>query len=114
MNSAPADNDLRIWGCSPEQLHAQFWAAHGIQVVQRATTDVLSTDAQAFLLTETSDYMLFSPAQCLDLDSLPNVLFVHVRLHEVDDSAYRERVVIADEDRFVGFERLYHGSPNAT
>jgi lipopolysaccharide/colanic/teichoic acid biosynthesis glycosyltransferase len=116
MNSAPeqAENQAGVWGFSPEQLHAQFWAAHGIQVVQRATTDVLSEDAQAFLLTETSDFVLFSPAQCSELIGSGAVLFVYVRLHEGQETAYRERIVVGDEDRSIRFERLYHGLPHAT
>jgi lipopolysaccharide/colanic/teichoic acid biosynthesis glycosyltransferase len=96
-----------IWGLEPLQLHTRYWAAHGVQVVRQGEPSQIVRHAELFLLTDPRSLCLFKLAPVMDsLNWIgPSVLFI--RLHDIRERGYRERVVTDDLDRFVKFERLY-------
>lgn len=96
-----------IWGLDPLQLHTRYWAAHGVQVVRQGEPSQIVRQAELFLLTDPRSLCLFKLAPVMDsLNWIePSVMFI--RLHDVRERGYRERVVTDEFDRFVRFERLY-------
>lgn len=99
-----------IWGLTPSQLHDRFWAARGVQVVRKGSTDPIDEHAELYMLVGTHTLMMFRLNQLLDtLNWLrPRVLFI--RLRNTAEHGYREHLVADDEDRFVRFERVYGGA----
>lgn len=99
-----------IWGLDAEQLHDRFWAARGVQVVRQGEADLLMPHAELYLLTDSRTYTIFRLGKLVDTLSWlkPKALFI--RLHSTMERGYREVVVADDEDRFIGFKRLYSDS----
>src|SRR5215470_11440159 len=96
-----------IWGLDPIQLHTHFWAAHGVQVVRQGEPSQIVKHAELFLLTDPRSLVIFKLAPVMDqLNWIqPQVLFL--RLHDVRERGYREKVVTDNTDRFIRFQRLY-------
>src|SRR5438552_3060666 len=99
-----------VWGLDPIQLHTRFWAAHGVQVVRQGEPSQIVKHAELFLLTDPRSLVIFKLAPVMDVLNWiqPQVLFL--RLHDIRERGYREKVVTDESDRFVRFQRLYESA----
>jgi lipopolysaccharide/colanic/teichoic acid biosynthesis glycosyltransferase len=99
-----------IWGLDPVQLHTRFWAAHGVQVVRQGEPSQIVKHAELFLLTDPRSLVIFKLAPVMDVLNWiqPQVLFL--RLHDIRERGYREKVVTDEADRFLRFQRLYESA----
>jgi lipopolysaccharide/colanic/teichoic acid biosynthesis glycosyltransferase len=106
LSSAPRT----IWGLDPIQLHTRFWAAHGVQVVRQGEPSQIVKHAELFLLTDPRSLVIFKLAPVMDVLNWiqPQVLFL--RLHDIRERGYREKVVTDESDRFLRFQRLYESA----
>lgn len=104
---------LTVWGLDVSQLHARYWAAHGVQVVRQGEPSQIIRHAELFLLLEPRSLAIFQLGSLLDVLNWiqPAVLFV--RLHDHRERGYRERILTDDQDRLLRFERLYDASDDA-
>jgi lipopolysaccharide/colanic/teichoic acid biosynthesis glycosyltransferase len=109
----PSAQALTVWGLDVVQLHARYWAAHGVQVVRQGEPSQIVRHAEMFLLVDPRSLAIFRLAPLMEsLNWIqPQVLFV--RLHDRRERGYRERVVTDVHDRFVCFRRLYDASDDA-
>lgn len=99
-----------IWGLTPAQLHARFWASRGVQIVPAGEPTPLVRQAELFLLTDPRALAIFRVAGLLDtMDWLDPALFV-LRLRHRGDRVYREEVISSPDGRFRRFHRVYPGS----
>lgn len=96
-----------LWGLDPVGLHDRFWASRGVQVVRRGDGTPLNRRAELYLLTDERTLTIFRLGKLVDALSWlrPRILFV--RLHSTLERGYRERVLADEEDRFLGFQRIY-------
>jgi lipopolysaccharide/colanic/teichoic acid biosynthesis glycosyltransferase len=108
--SQPLPTSRTIWGLEPIQLHTRFWAAHGVQVVRQGEPSQIVKHAELFLLTDPRSLVIFKLAPVMEVLNWiqPQVLFL--RLHDVRERGYREKVVTDPSDRFVRFQRLYESA----
>jgi lipopolysaccharide/colanic/teichoic acid biosynthesis glycosyltransferase len=99
-----------IWGLDPVALHHRYWAAHGVQVVRQGEPSEIVKHAELYLLTDPRSLVLFRMISVIDtLNWLkPQALFL--RLHDGRERGYREKIITDGNNRFVRFQRLYHGS----
>ena len=110
----PADRstgtDRTVWGLDPLQLHARYWAAHGVQVVQQGEPSLIVRQAELYLLTDPRSLVLFRLADVIEeLNWIkPNVMFL--RLHDQRERGYREYVQTYADGRFKSVTRLYDAS----
>src|SRR5206468_9963783 len=88
-----APPDRTIWGLDPVQLHTRFWASHGVQVVRQGEPSQIVKSAELFLLTDPRSLVIFKLAPVMDVLNWiqPQVLFL--RLHDIRERGYREKVV---------------------
>jgi lipopolysaccharide/colanic/teichoic acid biosynthesis glycosyltransferase len=96
-----------IWGLSPVDLHDRFWAHRGVQVVRPGDRDPISNRAQLYLLMERDVLAVFEPGRQLETLYWSSPDLVYVRVRDVRERGYRERVVTGDGGRFARFERVY-------
>jgi lipopolysaccharide/colanic/teichoic acid biosynthesis glycosyltransferase len=111
--SAPAQTNT-VWGMNAALLHAQFWAAQGVQTVYAGQTGALGRidrQASAYLLLEPGIRVLFHPGKALERSTWIHADLLYLRLHDARENRYRERVVTDSANRFVRFERHYDGGP---
>src|ERR1700689_2975236 len=103
-------NARTIWGLDPVALHHRYWAAHGVQVVRQGEPSEIVKHAELYLLTDPRSLVLFRMISVIDMLNWlkPQALFL--RLHDGRERGYREKVITDDDNRFVRFQRLYHGS----
>ncbi len=96
-----------VWGLSSLELHARYWAAHGVQVVQQGAPSLIVKQAELFLLTDPRSLVLFSMRDVIEeLNWLkPHVMFL--RLHDQRERGYRETVKTYGDGRFRSITRLY-------
>jgi lipopolysaccharide/colanic/teichoic acid biosynthesis glycosyltransferase len=108
--AAPITAGRTIWGLDPLQLHARYWAAHGVQVVRQGEPSQIVKHAELFLLIDPRTLALFQLSPMMETLNWvkPQVFFV--RLHDDRERGYRERVVTDEVGRFVRFQRLYDAS----
>jgi lipopolysaccharide/colanic/teichoic acid biosynthesis glycosyltransferase len=97
-----------IWGLPPRDLHDRFWAARGVQVIRPRQTTPIDPRARLYLLAHPHLLAMFPLPQGLGprgrtRDGEP----ILVRLHNLSEAGYRERIRTDDGDRFAGFERRY-------
>jgi lipopolysaccharide/colanic/teichoic acid biosynthesis glycosyltransferase len=99
-----------IWGLDPVALHHRYWAAHGVQVVRQGEPSEIVRHAELYLLTDPRSLVLFRMLSVIDVLNWlkPQALFL--RLHDGRERGYREKVITDGNNRFVRFQRLYHGS----
>lgn len=100
-----------LWGLTPEQLHARFWKARGVQVVPNQMPEiVVDRRAELYLLVDHS-HMVIMPIQPL-LDVLywlkPDLLVV--RVADRASNQYRELVDARADGHFLRFRRSYEGN----
>lgn len=99
-----------VWGLTPPELHARFWASRGVQVVPAGEAAPLVRHAELFLLTDPRTLVLFRVAAVLDtMDWLAPTLMV-IRLRDRRERPYREEVTAGPDGRFLGFRRAYAGA----
>ena len=55
-----------VWGMDAAQLHEQFWASHGVQVVRSGDAAHIDTDASLFLLLDPNLLVLFDIERAFD------------------------------------------------
>src|SRR5436190_24120743 len=105
-----ANGPRTIWGLDSIQLHTRYWAAHGVQVVRQGEPSQIVKHAELFLLTDPRSLVIFKLAPVMDVLNWiePQVLFI--RLHDIRERGYREKVVTDDADRFLRFQRLYESA----
>lgn len=105
--AVPATAGRTIWGLDPLQLHARFWAAHGVQVVRQGEPSQIVKHAELFLLIDPRTLALFRLSPVMETLNWvkPQVMFV--RLHDDRERGYRERVVTEEVGRFVQIGRAH-------
>lgn len=115
--TAPAPTEGRpggatptVWGLDPVQLHDRCWAHRGVQVVRPGESEPISREAQLYLLTDENVLATIESGEQLETLYWSSPDLVYVRVHDVRERGYRERVVTDSADQFVRFERLYDKS----
>ncbi len=96
-----------VWGLDPLQLHIRHWAARGVQVVRQGEPSQIVRQAELFLLTDPRSLVLFPLAASLDALNWARADLVFVRLIDPRQRGYREYLLSDQDDRLVGFHRLY-------
>src|SRR3954469_11572243 len=102
-----ANGPRTIWGLDSIQLHTRYWAAHGVQVGRQGEPSQIVKHAELFLLTDPRSLGIFNLAPGMDVlySVQPQGLFL--RLHDIRERGYREKVVTDETDKFLRFQRLY-------
>lgn len=105
----PAHAVPTLWGLTPAQLHARFWAARGVQVVAAGSQAEIRHQAELYLLTEPERYVIMPLRRSLDLICWlkPDLLVVRIADRSLKD--YRELVEARADGRFLRFRREYSG-----
>ncbi|MEQ8317573.1 MAG: sugar transferase [Phycisphaerales bacterium] len=96
-----------VFGLSPVALHDRFWASRGVQVVRQGMATPLVPHAQLFLLLQPRTLCLFELPAVVDHIVWDDADLVMLRLQDVDEHAYRERIVSDEDGRFIKIERVY-------
>jgi lipopolysaccharide/colanic/teichoic acid biosynthesis glycosyltransferase len=98
-----------LWGYTPAQLHARYWAAHGVQVVPVGSGVDINSHAELYLLVERWRLVIMPLRRTLDTLCWlkPDLLLVRLTDKAVND--YRERVECRADGRFLRFRRIYDG-----
>jgi lipopolysaccharide/colanic/teichoic acid biosynthesis glycosyltransferase len=98
-----------LWGYTPLQLHARYWAAHGVQVVPVGSGVDINPHAELYLLVERYRMVILPLRRTLETLCWlkPDLLFVRLAYKAVND--YRERVECRADGRFLRFRRVYDG-----
>ncbi len=99
-----------VWGFDPVQLHDRCWAHRGVQVVRPGERYPISKEAQLYLLTDENVLATIESGEQLETLYWSSPDLVYVRVHDIRERGYRERVVTDSADQFVRFERLYDKS----
>lgn len=102
--------DLTVWGLTPVELHARFWASRGVQVVPAGEPAPLVPHAELFLLTDPRALMIFRVAGVLDTMAWLNPAVFVLRLRDGRERGYREEVSASPDGRFRAFRRVYGGA----
>lgn len=102
-------NTPTLWGLTPPQLHARYWAAHGVQVIHAGSGAEVSPDAELYLLAERSRMVIMPLGRTLELLCWLKPDLLLVRLADKSISDYRERVESRADGRFLRFRRVYDG-----
>lgn len=99
-----------LWGLTPTQLHARYWASHGVQVVTPEFGSEVNSAAELYLLTEQDRMVILPLRRTLDLMCWlkPDLLIVRLTDRSIND--YRERVEARPDGRFLRFRRMYDGA----
>jgi lipopolysaccharide/colanic/teichoic acid biosynthesis glycosyltransferase len=92
------------------QLHAHYWAAYGVQVVQQGEASQIVKNAELFLLTDPRTLAIFKLAPLMDVLNWVQPLVLFVRLHDSRERRYREQALTDEGNRFIRFQRLYEAS----
>jgi lipopolysaccharide/colanic/teichoic acid biosynthesis glycosyltransferase len=98
-----------VWGLDPIRLHDLFWAARGVSVVRQGDAAPVDEQAELFLLTDARTLVIFRLRGLLETLSWLRPDLMVVRLHNLRENRYRERVVTDGRGRFVQFKRCYDG-----
>ncbi|OAB57204.1 hypothetical protein AY599_13255 [Leptolyngbya valderiana BDU 20041] len=106
MIAEPASTPT-IFGLSAVALHDRYWASRGVQVVRQGLATPLVRHAQLFLLLQPRTLCLFELPPVVDHIVWDDADLVMLRLQDIDEHAYRERIVADDQGRFVQLERVY-------
>ncbi|MCC6660589.1 MAG: sugar transferase [Phycisphaerales bacterium] len=104
---AGAEASQTVWGLDIAALHGRFWASRGVQVVWRGTATELAPDAELYLLLEPGMLTIFRPAAVLDLIAWMDPDLTMIRLVDVHDPGYHEKVESGPDGRFLRFRREY-------
>ena len=100
-----------VWGMDAMQLHEQFWASNGVQVVRSGDAARIDPAASMYLLLDPTLLVLFDIERAVDRIAWKSADVVYVRLSDSRERQFRERVVTSDIGDFVRFDRYYEGGP---
>jgi lipopolysaccharide/colanic/teichoic acid biosynthesis glycosyltransferase len=100
-----------VWGMDIAQLHEQFWASHGVQVVRSGDAARIDKNASLYLLLDSNLLVLFDLERTIDRGAWNRTDVVYARLTDQQEHLFRERVVTSDRGDFLRFERFYEGGP---
>ena len=100
-----------VWGMDASQLHGQFWASHGVQIVRSGDAASIDRNASLYLLLDADLLVLFDIESTLKSIAWNRADVVYVRLADGQERQFRERVITSDVGDFVRFERYYDGGP---
>ena len=100
-----------VWGMDALQLHEQYWASRGVQVVRSGDAARIDVSAQMYLLLDPALLVLFDLDRVLDRSTWKAAQIAYIRLSDVREKQFRERVVTSDIGDFVRFDRYYEGGP---
>ncbi len=99
----------RIWGLSADQLHDAFWRARGVQVVRWGEPRELERAADAYLLLDPGQLVLFDLPALVDRLIWHNARVTRLRLIE-PAYPYHEQIVADDDGRVRRIERRYESA----
>lgn len=99
-----------LWGLTPAELHARYWASRGVQVVSPGRASEIVEAAELFLLTDPRTLAIFRVAPLLETLEWLRPTVLNVRLRDPREHGYREDVITDREGRFVKFRRDYRGA----
>ena len=109
--SAHEDSIHTLWGLTPEQLHARFWKARGIQVVASDSPGItIDKHAELYLLVNRAQLVVMPLPKLLDLMCWLNPDLLMIRLADRRTLDYREVVDARPDGHFLRFRRVYEGS----
>lgn len=99
-----------LWGLTPAQLHARYWAARGVQVVPAGSGTEINPHAELYLLTDRARFVLMPLRRSLDLMCWlkPDLLVVRIADRGLTD--YHEIVEARPDGHFLRFRRAYDGA----
>ncbi|MEM9372302.1 MAG: hypothetical protein AAGA55_01545, partial [Planctomycetota bacterium] len=105
----PNNAEPTLWGLTPAQLHARFWAARGVQVVAAGSQAEIRHQAELYLLAEPEQYVIMPLRRSLELLCWlkPDLLLIRIADRSLKD--YREIVESRADGRFLRFRRDYAG-----
>ncbi len=104
-----------IWGLTPVQLHARYWASFGVGVIRTGESAKIPPQAELFLLLSSYNLPLFPLRDVVEMLKWVEPTVLSVRLSEKRNDGYRESVLCEATtdgrgDAFVGFDRIYDGA----
>ncbi|MBV8781218.1 MAG: sugar transferase [Phycisphaerae bacterium] len=100
-----------VWGMDAARLHEHFWASQGIQVVRSGDAAKIDTNASLYLLLDPDLLVLLELDQAFERSTWNKADLMFVRVRDMQERQFRERVVTSDMGEFVRFERYYEGGP---
>jgi lipopolysaccharide/colanic/teichoic acid biosynthesis glycosyltransferase len=106
-NSALQPQVTRLWGLTPMELHDAYWRCHGIQCVRRGDGRDHGGGADAYLLLEPEQLVLFDLREISQALQWTRAELCRVRVDEAGEEAYRERVRIGEDGLVKRIERMY-------
>jgi lipopolysaccharide/colanic/teichoic acid biosynthesis glycosyltransferase len=96
-----------VFGLSAVALHDRYWASRGVQVVRLQMATPLVPHAHLFLLLEQRTLCLFELPPVVDHIVWDDADLVMLRLRDMDEHTYRERIIADHKCNFVRLERIY-------
>lgn len=99
--------DELVWGLAAPEIVCAWWASQGIQVVQRGSCEGIQRAADAYLLVEPGQLVLFEGLPLAEGLVWSGRSVVRVRVHEPVGERYREQVVVDAAGRVMRVERRY-------
>ncbi len=110
MIQAATIQEHTVWGLTPADVHARYWASRGVQVVVPGRASEVVPHAELYLLTDPRTLCIFRVASILDTIAWLSPTVYDVRLLDPRQSGYREEVLANPDGRFVKFRRVYRGA----
>ncbi len=113
MTTAEANqrDDHTLWGLTPEQLHARFWKARGIQVIPNQTPELeVDRRAELYLLVDSTHMVIMKIQPLLEVLYWLRPDLLVVRVADRVTNQYREVVDARPDGHFLQFKRSYEGS----
>ena len=96
-----------VWGLDPVQLHARYWASMGVQVVRVGEPSEVVKHAELYLLTDPRSLPLFRLGDLMETFNWVGPTILILRLRDMRERGYREKVITDEAGRFVRFQRIY-------
>lgn len=103
----PAPTILRLWGLTPLQIHDAYWRSQGIECVRIGQAAPFDRTADAYLLLEPNQAVLFDLKQVLHQLIWQGPAILRLRLVNINGSSYDERIVLDERGSVERIERLY-------
>lgn len=111
---AAAHRDMRVWGLGVREAHDRLWASRGVQVIRPGGADADPRGPRLYLLLGESDLVFFALAPLVKRLNWIKPRVMRLRLVDKTASAYVERVLAGDGDRFLAIRRQYRASTRST
>ncbi len=103
------EEEPTIWGLSIVQLHDRFWASRGVQVVRLGEPSTIVDDAELFMLTDPRTLVTLRIREVVEKMVWMKPELLIVRLRNMREAQYRERVICDEHGAFVRYKREYGG-----